>query len=85
MKKLRQFEKQEEKSLTEFLPEPCEIDEELYLHITCGYVAPSYSDTNLNQAGEAERSKEGIYHYMTVSHVNGKYFYLGVLPEFKQP
>ena len=83
MKTLRQFEKQENLDLTKFLGQPCEIDEEMYSHIICGYVPPSYSGITIYQAGEAERSIAGIYHYMTVSHVNDKYWYLGVLPEFK--
>jgi len=84
MKKLKQFEKQEELELKDYLAQPCEIDEEMYNHIICGYVPPSYSDANLYQAGEAEREERGVYYYMTVSKSNNKYWYLGILPEFKE-
>lgn len=84
MKKLKQFERQEEKDLTEFLENPCEIDKEMYYHIICGYVSPSYSGNDgIAQAGEPEKNVDGVYYFMTVSHINGKYWYLGVLPEFK--
>lgn len=79
--------------LSEYMPEPCEIDEELYMYIG-EVVAPHYLGTDdlrgLMQGGDPEGKVEGyyieddIFTYMTVSEVNDKYFYLGILPEFKQ-
>ena len=66
---------------------PCEIDEELY-HYIGETVAPTYCGGGFVQLGEAERS-EGEYpdttdYYMTCSYTFGKFYYLGILPEFKQ-
>lgn len=75
--------------LDKYLPEPCEIDEELALYIgEC--VPPVYLGPNgLCQGGDAQASvgkwpNDEVLTYMTVSNVNGKDFYLGILPEFKQ-
>jgi len=83
MKALKAFEDQEVLELTQFMPEPCEIDEEMYYHILCGYVPSSYHFNSIGQAGEPERNAADCYYYMTVSMVNKKFFYLGILPEFK--
>ena len=84
MKTLKEFEKIQKLELTEYLPEPCEIDWDLYSHVSCGYVASSYLGASLSQAGEAhDTNEDDVYTYMTVSEVNGKYFYLGILPGFK--
>jgi hypothetical protein len=74
--------------LGEYLTEPCEINEELYLYIVeCTH--PEYSWDGLIQGGDPVDSIEGddfdkIYTFMTVFTDRGKYFYLGILPEFKQ-
>ena len=74
--------------LDKYLTEPCEIDEELSLYIgEC--VPPIYLDRTLTQGGDPEKHEdsedgEPIGFYMTTSVVNDKYFYLGILPEFKQ-
>lgn len=69
--------------LTEYLDEPCEINEELFNYILeC--TAPQYLDYGLGQTGEAEKHEDGVGYYMTVSFVNNKHFYLGILPEFVQ-
>lgn len=76
-------------NLSDYLTEPCEIDEGLYLYIG-EIVAPSYCTPGLIQCGEADRQEPAYYQddpimfRKTVSEVNGKYFYLGILPEFKQ-
>ena len=71
-------------SLIEYLTEPCQIDEELHNYLG-EIVAPQYCFGGLVQLGEAERSDDvGILYYMSSSFVNGKYFYLGILPEFRQ-
>lgn len=71
-------------SLIEYLTEPCQIDEELHNYLG-EIVAPQYCFSGLIQLGEAERSDDdGILYYMSSSFVNGKYFYLGILPEFRQ-
>lgn len=70
--------------LKNYLPEPCQIDESLHNYLG-EIVAPQYCYDGLIQLGEAERSDdEGIMYYMTSVHINGKYFYLGILPEFRQ-
>lgn len=70
--------------LEAFLGEkPCEIDERLALYIgEC--TAPQYLSKDFTQTGEAFTEKLGILHYMTVSHIDGRDYYLGILPEFKQ-
>jgi hypothetical protein len=70
--------------LNDYLTEPCQIDEELHNYLG-EIVAPQYCFSGLIQLGEAERSDDdGILYYMSSSFVNGKYFYLGILPEFRQ-
>lgn len=67
-----------------YLYEPCRIDEELHNYLG-EIVAPQYCNNGLVQLGEAERSDiDGTMCYMTSMHINGKYFYLGILPEFAQ-
>ena len=70
--------------------EPCEIDEVLFNYIA-ETVLPQFLYGGFVQGGECERSEftnpfylEEIFFYMTTSSVNEKYFYLGILPEFKQ-
>ncbi len=75
-------------NLDKYLTEPCEIDEELSLYIgEC--VPPEYLGGGLTQGGDCEKhelSEKGkkIGYYMTTSIVNNKYFYLGILPEFRK-
>jgi hypothetical protein len=84
MKTLKQFEKANQtKDLDEFLSAGDEIDEQMYYHIGCGYMAPVYDNGTIMQGGDPCDSKDGVYTYMTVSQVNDKYYYLGELPEFK--
>lgn len=85
MKTLKQFENNEsDQDLDEFLQVGDEIDEQMYYHIGCGYMAPQYDNGNIMQGGDAcDKQKDGIYTYMTVSRVQNKYYYLGILPEFK--
>ena len=74
--------------LDKYLSEPCEIDESLSLYIgEC--VVPRYLGGGLTQGGDPEKHEDckngkRIGFYLTTSHVNGKYFYLGILPEFRQ-
>lgn len=70
-------------NLSEFLIEPTEIDEELALFIGES-VPPSYLSQRLCQGGDAEKEEDGVLFYTTTYIVNGKHFYLGILPEFKQ-
>ncbi|TGE22807.1 hypothetical protein [Hymenobacter metallicola] len=74
-----------EVSLTQYL-QPCdEIDEELYDHMG-GVVSPQYCTQRLLQSGEPEREERGVMHYLSfMAREDGKYFYLGILPKFKQP
>ena len=87
----------EGKDLKDFLGDkPCEIDEELFHEISCGFVAPNYVSFPTNkegylveQAGEAECSFEDGYclrrnSYMTVAkYPDNTYWYLGILPDMK--
>ena len=62
---------------------PCEIDEKLSNYIgSC--TAPKYCSQGLIQGGDAEKEEDGVLFYFTVSHVNDKNYYLGILPEFQQ-
>ena len=89
---MKTFEKWEKSGmpLVEYLVEPCQIDEKLHYFLgEC--VAPKYLAKGLVQCGECENTDFAINnhylfvgHYMTTSFVNGKYFYLGILPEFKR-
>lgn len=83
MKTLKQFEKSE-KNLEDFLQPLDRIDWFLYEFILCGYVAPSFDNGTVGQAGEAEKKEHNIYYYRTVMQTKDRYFYLGILPEFKQ-
>lgn len=83
MKKTRKGWEKSNLDLDKYLTEPCEIDEELSLYIgEC--VAPTYYSDGLTQGGDPEKHEDSIGFYMTTSIVNGKHFYLGILPEFKQ-
>lgn len=71
------------KSLDEFLgEEPCRIDESLYMYII-EIVHARFSIHGHGQLGECEREENGIRYYMTVREVDGKYWYLGVLPAYQ--
>ena len=75
-----------EKSPLEFrqyLSSPCEIDEDLYNEIAW-VVPPVYSYEWLVQWWDAEYTKHDVLFYSTVSYIDGKYYYLWILPEFKQ-
>jgi hypothetical protein len=86
---MKTFKKWEKSNLDmdKYLDTPCEIDEELYLDIL-EYVPPHYLGELAQQGGDAidsfrnEKGKK-VFTYMTVNSINGKYFYLGILPEFK--
>lgn len=70
------------KPLHKYLTIPCEINEDLYNYII-ETTSPSYCLDGIIQDGEPMIHKEDIPYYMTVSCVGFKYFYLGILPEFK--
>lgn len=81
MKTYKQWQKSS-LDLDQFLEYPCEIDEKLYMYIA-EIVAPNYCNGGIFQCGEPMYSDEnGIGWYDTVSDVKGKYFYLGILPDF---
>lgn len=86
IKTLKDWE-QSDLDLDKYLPTPCEIDEELYLDIL-ETVPPHYISDYAQQGGDPEdtikgRNGEKIYIYMTVKQIANRYFYLGMLPEFK--
>lgn len=69
--------------LDEYLTEPCEIDEELLNYIgEC--VAPTYVSPEFTQGGDPCKTENGVEFFATCSIVGDKYFYLGILPEFKK-
>lgn len=83
MKTLKKWEKSV-LNLEDYMPIPCEIDEELYLYLG-EIVAPQYCGCGFVQLGECEREdKFGTRYFMPASIVEGKYYYIGILPEFKQ-
>lgn len=84
MKKTKRGWEKSNLNLDKYLTEPCEIDEELYNYIG-ETVAPEYCSDGIIQLGEASYEKDGVLHYDTASFINGKYFYLGILPKFKKP
>lgn len=62
---------------------PCEIDEELFFYLA-EVVPPQYSGGDFLQTGESSFEEYGVDYYSTCSNFDGKYYFLGVLPEFKQ-
>lgn len=71
--------------LTEFLgPHPCRIDVRIYNYIR-EVVPPQYCSPKLVQCGEADDQDENhVYLYATCSRTDNQYWWLGVLPEFRQ-
>lgn len=75
-----------------FMPFPCEIDEEMYNYIG-EVVAPNSTYHNdIAQCGEATAKAKywGTFTYMTAISIldaneERRYFYIGELPEFKDP
>jgi hypothetical protein len=74
--------------LGEYLPYPCEIDEDLHNYIA-EIVPPHYCDNKLTQGGDCIEHLDAYYQserigiYNTVGIVGDRFFYLGQLPEFK--
>ncbi len=60
-----------------------EIDEEMYYYFL-GVVPTQYNKGYLFQLGEAEREENDLWYYSTFTKYNNKYYFLGILPEFKQ-
>lgn len=74
--------------LDKYLAEPCVIDSDLYHFILACAPFKSFS-LGLIQGGDSEEhgeteDGEPIEYYMTISEVDDRYFYLGILPEFRQ-
>jgi hypothetical protein len=70
--------------LDEYLDAPCEIDEEIYLHLAeC--TTPSFDTGEFMQIGEAnDKTPIGTFTFSTVwTTADGRYIYLGILPAFK--
>lgn len=67
--------------LTEFVQPGDEIDYEIYEHIGFALVGPIYNDGKILQCGECSFERDGVDYYMTAKEDNGKYFYLGELPD----
>ncbi|PWN62284.1 hypothetical protein [Chryseobacterium oncorhynchi] len=62
---------------------PCEIDEEMFLYLA--EVTPcQYSGNFFIQTGEASCKIDDVLHYSSCSSFNDKFYFLGILPEFKQ-
>ena len=70
--------------LDQYLQYPCEIDEDMYNHIAeC--VAPWFCHEGIVQSGEPMYA-DGLFvmYRATAFAKDDRYFYLGILPEFKQ-
>lgn len=74
-----------EVDLDEFLEPGDEIDEEIYGHIAYATCPPNYDDGKVLQNGECSFERGGIDFYMTAEEKDGKYFYLGELPNKNTP
>lgn len=83
-KTLKQWEKSN-LDLDKFLFEPCEIDEEMFNWIG-EIISPQYLGEGIVQGGDCDRHVDGVGFYATAYHDSqfNTYFYLGILPEFKQ-
>ncbi|MCC2547698.1 hypothetical protein LJY25_14680 [Hymenobacter sp. BT175] len=75
-----------ELSILDYLRPLDEVDEEMFNHFA-SVVPAQYQVGNLMQSGEAEYKDQGRYHYMTFAGYGEptRYYYLGILPPFKQP
>ena len=81
MKTLKQWEKSK-LDLDEYLGEaPCKINKGLYYYIINS--SSYYISRFFRQCGDPIFEKEGVMFYITTSYVEGAYWYLGILPEFK--
>lgn len=71
--------------LTEFVKPGDEIDYEIYEHIGYALVSPNYDDGKTLQCGECSFKRDGVNYFMTAEEKDGKYFYLGELPDKNMP
>lgn len=79
-------------NLDDYLDMPCKIDEGLYLYV-CEQLPCNSIDIGDNLIVQGLEpvsrlsnvySKEVVYSFTTVAIIGGEYFYIGVLPEFKE-
>jgi hypothetical protein len=71
--------------LTEFIAPGDEIDYEIFEHIGFALVGPNYDDGEILQCGECSFMRDEVDYYMTAKDDNGRYFYLGELPDKNKP
>lgn len=71
--------------LSEFIQAGDEIDFEIYEHIGYALVGPNYDNGKVLQCGECSFARDGVDYYMTATEKDGKYFYLGELPDKNKP
>ena len=77
-------------NISDYLPFPCEIDEVLANHISES-TFPHYNTGEFTQGLDPEFSRNSyddspekeVFFYTSFSQINGRFFYLGVLPEFR--
>src|SRR3954470_21310106 len=62
----------ESQGLSEFLFVGDEIDEGLYFHLGCGWMAAKYNKNGIMQGGDAYDTVDGVYTYDTVCRVGDK-------------
>ena len=71
--------------LSEYLYSPCEIDSDLFYYLL-DCVPAAYCENGIIQGGDAEFKRGGVQHYNTLyeDRTTKRFYYLGILPEFKQ-
>ena len=86
MKTYQKWADSPEMSITEYLKPMDEVDEEMFLHFA-EVVPTQYHVGDLMQSGEASFEDRGRLHYKTFAGYGEptRYYYLGILPPFKQP
>lgn len=68
--------------LDNYLIEPCEIDEDLFMFIG-EQIPPTFSLDGHVQGLDCQFEKDGLDYYFTAKEMNSRFYFLGILPEFK--
>lgn len=81
-KTLEKWEAGKEMDLEDYLQPMDEIDYDLYAY-SWAWVSPYWSSNGFIQWGEPNNTINDVYYRMTFATVNERYYYLGILPEFR--